>query len=169
MLHWQSSLLLINTVYYIFTLVGVGIFSQSPRIWPPYFHPYPFLTSSSLHQFWGAKWHQGSRRMLYVTGGYPGQWIAMRLGLPKRFMTVLGIYLVSGLYHELPFYLTNHGLNGVMTLFFTAHAIFMEIECQWERLTKRRVGGLGGYLWFFCTFHVLGAKMFSDEYLIRGM
>jgi len=168
-LHWHNLLSGVNLMYHISTLIGVGIFSQSPRIWPPFFYPYALFTSSSLHQFWGLKWHQGLRRVLYVSGGCPGEWIAIRLGLPRRFMTVLGIYIASGLLHELPFYLTGYGLNGKVTLFYIAHAVFMEIECQWERLTKRRVGGFWGYLWFFCTFHVLGAKMCSEEYFIRGL
>ncbi|KAF8517043.1 hypothetical protein BU17DRAFT_50253 [Hysterangium stoloniferum] len=158
-----------KVVYYTFTLIGVGILSQPTQVWPPLFHPYPFFTSHSLHDFWSTKWHQLIRRLLHVWGGYPVEWIAMRFGLPKRFMTVLGIYIVSGFFHQLTLYATGHELNTEILIFFIAHGFFMEIEYQWGRLIKKHVGGLWGSLWVFCTVHVLGAKLFSDPYFVCGV
>ncbi|KAF8517040.1 hypothetical protein BU17DRAFT_50288, partial [Hysterangium stoloniferum] len=158
----------IKMIYYTFTLVGVGIFSQSTHIWPPTFHPYPLFTSHSLHEFWGTRWHQFLRRVLYISGGYPGEWIAMRFGLPRRFMTVLGIFIASGLLHELPLYITGHGLNGKMLFSFTANAVFIAIEYQWGRSTKRHAGGLWGYLCFYC-FLFLMLQIVSDQYFVRGL
>ncbi|KAF8517041.1 hypothetical protein BU17DRAFT_67156 [Hysterangium stoloniferum] len=142
----------IKGTYYAFTLIGVGILSQPTHIWPPLFHPYPLFTSNSLREFWGTRWHQLLRRVLYTSGGYPGEWIAMRFGLPRIVMTVLG-----------------HGLNGRMLFSFTANAVCIAIEYQWGRATKRQAGGLWSYLFFVCVVIVFGAKPFSDQYFVRGL
>lgn len=146
LIHIQTgvqALAAINTTYDILTLFGVGVLGQSPSLWPPLFDN-PWI-SDSLHDFWGRRWHQTMRQTFLIIGGYPGRLIAGELGF------VMGIFLVSGLYHEYGFYTIGRGWDNRMVLFFVFQGFGVILERLWKVVTGRRVGGLFGTLWvYFC-------------------
>lgn len=59
----------------------------------------------------------------------------------------LGSMVASGLYHELPMYLLNKGLDHRVTLFFAVQGVGMVLEEGWKRVTGRKVGGWWGRVW----------------------
>ena len=122
--------------YDIASLVGVGIFQQSPSLWPP-LHDEPWRLSS-LHDFWSKQWHQVLRQTFLVYGGYPGQWVAGDLGM------LFGTFLASGLFHEIGLYLAGEAIDPWVILFFLAQPVGILVEKLYKRHTGRRVGGLLG-------------------------
>ncbi len=127
--------------YSVLTIFAVVVRGHSPSSWPPLFdHPWK---STSVHDFWGKRWHQGLRRMFLVLGGYPGQRIAGQIGL------VLGAFIASGLYHEYTMYLVNRGVDHRVTFFYSIQSVGIILEKLFTRVTGRKVGGPLGWLWAF--------------------
>lgn len=132
-------ILTLEMVYDIFSLVGVGLFNQSPALWPPV-HDEPWHMSS-LHEFWSKRWHQILRSVFLVMGGYPGRWIAGDVGL------LFGTFIASGLYHEVSLCMGGAPFDVRALVFFVAQAFGILVEKVFRRITGRRVGGWAGWLW----------------------
>lgn len=137
-----------ESLYSLGTLIGVGIFGQSPTAWPP-LTSNPFA-ADSIGDFWARRWHQTLRRTFVVMGGIPGGWIAGRLGF------VMGVFIASGLFHEFGAYAIGRGMDHRVTLFFTLQGVGVILEELWKRATGYRVGGWGGRIWAYCVMVCLG-------------
>ncbi|KAF8507387.1 hypothetical protein BU17DRAFT_57470 [Hysterangium stoloniferum] len=152
---------LLNTGYYIYTLIGVYIFSQPYESWPPLFDN-PFA-SQSLHDLWAKRWHALLTRSLFVLGGWPDFWVSGVIGL------VLGSLLASGLFHEFPLYSLGHDPDWRMVAFFGIQGIGLILERLWNKATGSYVGGWYGVLWVYLFLFVLGQPLFTDSYASRGL
>lgn len=142
-------------VYALMTLIGVGIFQQSPLLWPPFLdHPF---SSDSLSDFWAKRWHQFLRRMFVVFGGYPAFWLGSLVSKEvARVFMVFGVFTASGLYHELSTYTMGRGFDKNITLFFVWQAFAVVGERTWYKVTGRKVQGWIGLIWVYFSIMVLG-------------
>ena len=131
--------LAITTTQVWMSAIGVGLLGQSPSDWPPLMDR-PWL-STSLHEFWGRRWHQMMRRPLAILGGIPGEWIAGRVGM------VLGVFIASGLFHEFSAYVLPGHLDHRVTLFFTLQAVGILAEDLYRKVTGQKSGGWLGRAW----------------------
>lgn len=138
-------------VYDLITLFAVGVLDSSPTSWPPVMdNPW---TADSMHAFWATHWHQLLRQTFLVFGGYPGQWIAGRIGM------LLGAFLASGLFHELSMYSMNRGWDYAVIAFFAIQGPIMVLEQIFRRVTGRRIGGPAGRVWVYFIMFVLAQPM----------
>jgi hypothetical protein len=157
-LHLTTGVALIagfEMAYALVTLIGVGLFRQSPLLWPPFLdHPF---SSESLSDFWAKRWHQLLRRMFVIFGGYPAFWFGSWFSkeVAKVFM-VFGVFTASGLYHELSTYTMGRGFDKNITLFFVWQAVAVLGERVWYKVTGRKVQGWIGFTWAFFFIVVLG-------------
>ncbi|KAF8510520.1 hypothetical protein BU17DRAFT_55313 [Hysterangium stoloniferum] len=158
---------LLNTGYYIYTLIGVYILSQPYESWPPLFDN-PFA-SQSLHDLWAKRWHALLTRSLFVLGGWPGQRIVRFLGIRGDIGLVLGSLLASGLFHEFPLYSLGNDLDWRIVAFFGIQGIGLILERLWNKATGTYVGGWYGVLWVYLFLFVLGQPLFTDSYASRGL
>ncbi|KAI0786767.1 hypothetical protein C8Q75DRAFT_771245 [Abortiporus biennis] len=154
----------IELLYDSFALVAVAFLGYSPESWPPLMDLQNFnlFKSSSLHEFWGIRWHQMLRRNFIVAGGIPGYWVFGRYGF------ILGTFVASGLYHELSMYTLASALDHRVTLFFTLQAVGYFLEELLCKLIGRRISGRWGNLWVITWCLVVG-QMASDAWLVRGL
>ncbi|KAK7691631.1 hypothetical protein QCA50_005030 [Cerrena zonata] len=142
------------------TLVGVGIYGQSPKDWP-FILDDPF-DAESLHDLWSRRWHQCLRRVFIVFGGIPGEYFFGRNGM------VFGTFLASGLFHEAGAYLMGRGIDYRVPLFFVLQACGIWIEEWWRNTMGWRMGGTSGTLWAY--FWVVGlGQMCMDSWFQRGL
>lgn len=140
----------------IATLFAVGLLGQSPEQWPPVQDR--AWKATSLHEYWGKRWHQTLRQVFLVYGGYIGRWLAGPMGM------VLGSFFASGLYHEIGMRLPDHRT----TLFFLLQGVGIILEGLWKKTTGRPVGGVAG--WFWAAFFVLViGQMSTDAWAIQGL
>ncbi|KAF8909136.1 hypothetical protein CPB85DRAFT_1376266 [Mucidula mucida] len=146
--------------YQFFALIAVGVFRNSPADWPPVIDQ-PWI-SESMHELWAKRWHQLLRDSFYIYGGYIGGKIAGRGGL------VLGMFLASGLFHELAMYSMRGGFYYEPVIFFAGQAIILWFERLWRTSTGRRVGGWTGRVWVYFVMVVLGQPM-VDSWHRRGL
>lgn len=144
-----------ESAYASMTLVGVGLFHQSPLLWPPFLDR-PF-SSDSLTDFWAKRWHQLLRRMFIVFGGYPGQWLGSWISKEGGKVGMLfGVFIASGLYHELTTYTMGKGVNHSTTLFFVGQAFAVLGERIWYKTTGNKVQGWAGLIWVYFCIMILG-------------
>jgi len=155
----QATLSSVKVTYYMGAVVAVLILGSSTSAWPaPYDHPF---VSTSLHEFWGKRWQQMMRRTLMVLGGIPGQRLAGRIGL------VFGVFMASGILHELAGYTIPRPFDHRVTVCFVLQAVGINLEDIYRRMTGRRVSGKGGWLWAM-IFLVVSMQMAVDAWLILG-
>ncbi|KAF9485778.1 hypothetical protein BDN70DRAFT_870654 [Pholiota conissans] len=128
-------------VYDLVTLIAVGLFGGSPTSWPPVMER-PWH-SDSMHRFWSKDWHQLLRQTFIVFGGYPGKWIAGRMGM------IFGTFIASGMYHECAMYSMDRGFDRNPIIFFGSQGFVLLIERAWKRTTGRPVSGPWGRLWVY--------------------
>ena len=157
-IHLMTGTMLLSgfeTVYALMTLIGVGLFHQSPLLWPPPLdHPF---SSDSLTAFWAKRWHQLLRRLFVIFGGYPGYWIGAWISKEFAKVTMLfGVFTASGLYHELTTYTMGRGFDNNVTLFFVFQAVAALGERVWYKTTGKKVEGWIGLLWVYFCIMVLG-------------
>ena len=98
------------------------------------------------------------RRMFVYVGGYPGKFIAGRIGF------VLGAFLVSGYFHEFGFYTMGKGWDNNVVYFFVIEGVLVVFEGLFKRVTGRRVGGLPGRIWVYLNVLILG-QPFGELYI----
>ena len=144
--------------YDIASLVGVGLLNQPPSTWPPC-HDRPWRTRS-LHEFWSRRWHQILRHTFMIYGGYPGEWLAGGVG------RLFGVFLASGIYHEVGFYLGGSSIDWKVIAFFVLQAVGILAEKSYTAYTGRRVGGWLGFSWA-ALFVVLLGQMCSESFDIQ--
>ncbi|KAF8316130.1 hypothetical protein DL93DRAFT_794859 [Clavulina sp. PMI_390] len=170
-------------IYTVFSLIGVLLCGSNPSSWPPLFDS-PWI-STSLHDFWGRRWHQLFRRSFLIGGGYPlaaavGWMVSVRkkhapssadgaTGKKKSSITpaalAIGTCLVSGLVHNGDYYAQRDSrMPGVSTIaFFATQGVAMALEREWKRMTGRQVNGIWGWLWVFIWMAVL-AQPFMETW-----
>ena len=136
----------------IATLVGVGVLGQDPAAWPPIQDK--AWKATSLHEYWGKRWHQTLRQVFLVFGGRIGAHFAGSVGM------VLGSFFASGMYHELGMHMSDHRV----TLFFLIQGVGIILEGLWKRATGRNVEGVLGWMW--TAFFVLVIGQITSEYLL---
>ena len=126
------------------SLLAVGILGDSPEAWYPlYDSPW---RATSLHDFWGRRWHQILRHMFLSFGGYPGMWLGGKAGL------VLGTFFASGMFHALGLQMSDPRV----VLFFLLQGVGVLLEDVYRRCTGRRVDGPAGWCWTALCVVVLG-------------
>ena len=144
-----------ETAYALTTLIGVGLFHQSPLLWPPFLdHPF---SSDSLTIFWAKRWHQFLRRLFVIFGGYPGYWLGSWISKEAaKVMMLFGVFTASGLYHELTTYTMGRGFDRNITLFFVWQAFATLGERVWYKTTGRKVQGWIGLFWVYFCIMIIG-------------
>ncbi|KAG8215148.1 hypothetical protein J3R82DRAFT_8639 [Butyriboletus roseoflavus] len=146
--------------YQLLAIVCVILFHQHPSQWPPLFDS-PWL-STSLSELWGRRWHQMMRDMLLTLGGQPFDYMFGRLG------SVLGVFLVSGIFHDIELRSSGRGGNSVVPVgFWTMQGIGVILERVWKKVTGRSVGGVWGWMWMVGWLTFWGVPM-VDEYAKVG-
>lgn len=144
-----------EAAYAFTTLIGVGLLDQSPLLWPPFFDR-PF-SSDSLAIFWAKRWHQLLRRTFFVFGGYPGEWLGSLISKEAGKLGMLfGVFIASGLFHELTTYTMGRGFDKNITLFFVVQAAATLSERVWYKVTGRKVQGWIGLFWVYFCIMILG-------------
>ncbi|KAJ7104268.1 membrane bound O-acyl transferase family-domain-containing protein [Mycena belliarum] len=143
-----------------FAIIGVTIFLQSPTEWPPIFRS-PWL-STSLTDFWAARWHQLFRQDFIAIGGKPLSLVAGRAG------GVLGAFFVSGILH----YIGLWGMHGVsdlrVLLFFLVMGLGVILEGLWSQCSGMRVRGWFGWIWTAVWLVTVGPLM-TDPWCQNGI
>ncbi|KAI6151250.1 hypothetical protein BKA82DRAFT_4125575 [Pisolithus tinctorius] len=139
----------IQTHYDIGTFIGVAVFQQDPAQWPPLFDA-PWK-ATSLHEFWGYRWHQLVRRTFIVLGGRPLGFVFGRVGY------VTGSFLASGVLHNVMLATLSQSAEWwTMLLSFGMMALGIIVERMFMQMTGRRVGGWIGRVWTMAWLLVWG-------------
>lgn len=162
-----------SLTYNIVALVSVILLHSDPRGWPPLMD-LPWL-STSLHDFWGRRWHQLLRRPFLLVGGVPfahiyralsgsaskNKNVAQKQGLSPSAIA-FGTFVASGLHHSLMSYSTLRGRPyGYGTFFFfAAQSLGLALETEWRNKTGKRVGGFSGWIWT-ALWLIIGGQIFS--------
>jgi len=188
-LHSLSTMLVISTslemmnimtvlpTYYLYPLAQrMGL---SPRLseqlnpagFPRQFGP--ILELSSLAHFWGKTWHQKLRRPFLFCGGKPAMALARRFGASQSLQKacgVMGVFIVSGLFHELPMYAFQREPHPYPRklfqsfpgsfLFFFVQSFGVILEPMIIPYIPKRLGG--GRLWT-AMFLFLTAPLFTRD------
>ncbi|KZT73256.1 hypothetical protein DAEQUDRAFT_461423 [Daedalea quercina L-15889] len=140
----------------IATLIAVGLMGQSPEQWPPV-QDRPWK-ATSLHDYWGKRWHQSLRQVFLVFGGRIGGWLVGPPGM------VLGSFFASGMYHEVGMHMSDHRV----TLFFLLQGAGIILEGLWKKTTGKPVGGVVGWIWTAFFVLVIG-QISTDAWAIQGL
>ncbi|KAI6138545.1 hypothetical protein BKA82DRAFT_4235258, partial [Pisolithus tinctorius] len=143
------------------TFIGVTVLQQDPAQWPPLFDA-PWK-ATSLHDFWGYRWHQLVRRTFIVLGGRPLGFVFGRVGY------VVGSFLASGVLHHLVLATLNQSVNWWTMLFsFGMMALGIIVEHTFTQMTGRKVGGWIGRVWTMAWLLVWG-NMIVDGFARAGL
>ncbi|CAE6367420.1 unnamed protein product [Rhizoctonia solani] len=177
-LHFATGVAIIagfNLVYGIFTLMFV-LWWQSPSAWPPVMER-PWATTS-LHDFWGKRWHQLLRQTFFVGGGYPLSFLSQTIfgvffseqvaHAVGHCGLILGTFTASGLFHMFAMYAMGRGIEWKVVGFFSAQAIALILERAWKNTTGRRVDGWCGRAWSY-LWVVGGGQWYIDAWHRRGL
>ncbi|KAF8685652.1 Membrane bound O-acyl transferase family [Rhizoctonia solani] len=164
-----------NMFYGLLTLIAVSWW-QPPSAWPPVTEN-PWATTS-LHDFWGKRWHQLLRQAFFVGGGYPlaflgktifGVLFGERVGRTAALWgLLLGTFTASGLFHMFAMYAMGQGIEWKVVGFFSAQAIALILERAWRTATGRRVEGWWGRAWSYLWI-VGGGQWCVDAWHRRGL
>lgn len=148
-------------IYDVCSIIMVGIFNDSPEMYPPMFDS-PW-TATSVSSFWGKTWHQMVRQTFFIMGGFPLQYIFALLH-PALASTglLIGTFLGSGIFHSLVL-LAMDGKLGYNTLsYFMFQAIIVASERILYVNTGYKPRGFVGHLWSLLS--VVG----TAQYLGKG-
>ncbi|KIJ08736.1 hypothetical protein PAXINDRAFT_102467 [Paxillus involutus ATCC 200175] len=138
--------------YQLQAILFVALLQQRPSQWPPLFDS-PWL-STSLSDLWARRWHQMIRHILLALGGRPFGYLFGRLG------SVIGVFLLSGIFHDIELRSMGRGGNSlVLTGFFVMNGVGVVLERVWKRVCGRRVGGIWGWIWTFSWLALWGIPM----------
>ncbi|XP_021849622.1 probable long-chain-alcohol O-fatty-acyltransferase 5 [Spinacia oleracea] len=171
-LHLGLLWLAYSGLIYLFLDVVVGICNKLAKaiidveLYPPFDEPY---LSTSLQDFWSRRWNLMVTDVLRHTIYEPTRAILSKY-LSKQsalISSVMAVFLVSGLIHELIFYYLTFveptwevtlffGLNGLCVILegFLKHGLGHKLRLHWAisgPITLGLVMGTG-YLWFFRPF-----------------
>jgi hypothetical protein len=143
------------------TLCGVVLFRQYPTQWPPLFNE-PWR-STSLSQFWAKRWHQVFRNSFIFMGGKPLAFLAGRAG------GVMGVFLISGLLHDLGMWGMGRGTEFQSVAgFFLMMGFGILIEGMWKNVSGKKVGGWAGWIWTM-LWAIAWSNVLVDAWLRRGL
>ncbi|KAI6046703.1 hypothetical protein EDC04DRAFT_2887546 [Pisolithus marmoratus] len=149
-----------QTVYDICSFIGVTVVQQDPAQWPPAFDE-PWK-ATSLHEFWGYRWHQLARRTFIVLGGWPLGFVFGRVGY------VLGSFLASGIIHNIAVAMLDQNAEWwSMLLWFGMMALGIIIEHVFKQVTGKRVGGWPGRVWTMAWL-LMSGNMMVERFLRAG-
>ncbi|KAF8552901.1 hypothetical protein OG21DRAFT_1442750 [Imleria badia] len=149
----------LQSCYDLCTILGVLILGQDPTQWPPVFDA-PWR-ATSLADFWGRRWHQLFRQIFLYLGGYPLSSIVGRAGI------VIGSFLVSAVYHDIVLITLNSESEWRMLVGFGMVAVGILIEDVFKDVTRRKVGGLVGWVWTM-GWILLWGNVIVDGYMRAG-
>ncbi|KAF8835273.1 hypothetical protein BDN67DRAFT_975519 [Paxillus ammoniavirescens] len=142
-------------VYQLQAVLFVTLLQQRPSQWPPLFDS-PWL-STSLGDLWGRRWHQMLRHLLLTLVGRPFGYLFGRLG------GIIGVFLLSGLVHDIEFRSLGRGGNSlVVTGFFVMNGVGIVLERVWKHVCGRRVGGIWGWIWTFSWMALWGTPLVDN-------
>lgn len=148
--------------------------SSLKKEWPPLFDQPTHATS--LRDFWSNRWHAVFKRNFWVSGGKPGLWLGGHVGgllgrgadtfVPSKAKTswenqmrsvgmrmggVMGVFLMSGLLHDLGMWCMGQGLDlRRVTGYFLLQGVGLivenalglgQVEKNKEKATTRDAGG----------------------------
>ncbi|KIJ61702.1 hypothetical protein HYDPIDRAFT_176869 [Hydnomerulius pinastri MD-312] len=146
--------------YQLQSIIFVTLFQQHPSQWPPLFNS-PWL-STSLSDLWGRRWHQMLRHVLLTLGGRPFAYLFGRLG------GVIGVFVISGLFHDGELRSVGRGGNSLVVIgFFTMNGVGIVLERVWKKMYGKSVGGIWGWVWTFSWLALWGVPM-VDEWAKAG-
>ncbi|KIJ18060.1 hypothetical protein PAXINDRAFT_167360 [Paxillus involutus ATCC 200175] len=141
--------------YQLQAILFVTLLQQRPSQWPPLFDS-PWL-STSLGDLWGRRWHQMFRHVFLTLGGRPFSYLFGRLG------GIIGVFLLSGVYHDIEFRSLGRGGNSLVVIgFFVMNGVGIVLERVWKRVYGRRVGGTWGWIWTFSWLALCGVPMVDN-------
>ncbi|KAL1742264.1 hypothetical protein HDZ31DRAFT_66131 [Schizophyllum fasciatum] len=157
-------------VYYLITLIAVGLLDSDPIYWPPVLDG-PHL-AESMHQLWSTSWHQMLRNTFVTYGGVPGLVLGRTLGRAVggdkgakalgNALAVVGTFFASGLFHEVSMSAMGRGWDNAPIIFFAMQAPILFLERAWRAVTGKRVGGWPGRLWVYFVMFVLAQPMVNS-------
>ncbi|KAI4522365.1 hypothetical protein K525DRAFT_223306 [Schizophyllum commune Loenen D] len=157
-------------VYYLITLIAVGLLHSDPIYWPPVLDG-PHL-AESMHQLWSTSWHQMLRNTFVTYGGIPGLVLGREIGrfiggekgakVVGNSLAVVGTFLASGLFHEVSMSAMGRGWDNAPIIFFAMQAPILFLERAWRVVTGKRVGGWPGRLWVYFVMFVLAQPMVNS-------
>ncbi|KAJ9478749.1 MBOAT_2 domain-containing protein [Pseudozyma hubeiensis] len=161
------------TQYMMHTMLAsifVGVFHDLPSRWDPPLVRYPWL-STSVADFWSRRWHQTLRVTFMTVGYWPVR--AALIGVAGRRIAIMaaicGVFLVSGVFHDLATSATIPGFGITkITLFFAIQPIAMFGENMFEQWTGRKVQGFWGWLWA-ATWILGAAPILIEAFSMSGM
>ena len=140
--------------------IGVIIFRQHPTQWPPLF--YKPWRSTSLAEFWGKRWHQAFKPSFIAVAGNPLSVLFGRAG------QVLGVFLMSGLLHDISLWGMGRGTEfWSVGGFFLMMAVGVILEDIWKS-SGRKVNGVVGWVWTM-GWTIGWANMLVDAWYKRGV
>ena len=147
--------------YYITTFIAVGLFQQSPTLWPPLSErPY---RATSLNKFWTTCWHQCFREIFIGFGGKPFAYVFGKAG------GVMGAFLISGILHDLGCWGLGRGTDPLrITGFFLMNGVGLILEHVYKSVTGKRVGGVVGLIWTYIWVVAWGSILF-DAWFEHGL
>ena len=151
----------IQVGYDFCTLIGIILFRQYPSQWPPIFNE-PWR-STSLSEFWAQRWHQLFRHCFITIGGRPFAWLIGRSGV------VMGVFLTSGLLHDLGMWGMGRGMEfWSVSGFFLMMGIGVLVEGMWKSISGEKTRGWVGWTW--TMFWVIGwSHILADAWFRRGL
>jgi Membrane bound O-acyl transferase family len=151
----------IRLCYDFCTLCGIILFRQYPAQWPPIFNQ-PWQ-STSVSDFWAKRWHQVFRDSFMFVGGRPMDFFAGRLG------SVIGVFFVSGLLHDLGLWGMGRGTDFWHVVgFFSIMGVGVVIEAVWRNTSGTKVHGWIGWAW--TMLWVIGwGNLVVDAWLRSGL
>ena len=151
----------VDIYYHVSTLVGRILLRQSIWQWPPLFdRP---LTSTSITDCWGFRWHQLFRYGFVVFGLRPGRALLGRPG------ALVGAFAVSGVMHDLGMWGLGQGTEfSTVGGFFLLMGVGAALEHGFQQMTGRRVGGFWGWAWTM-VWTVSWGTLMIDAWARRGM
>ncbi|KAF8841621.1 hypothetical protein BDN67DRAFT_1068326 [Paxillus ammoniavirescens] len=142
----------IQWTYQLQAVLFVTLLQQRPSQWPPLFDS-PWL-STSLGDLWGRRWHQVFRHVFMTLGGRPFGYLFGRLG------GIIGVFLLSGVYHDIELRSVGRGGNSLVVIgFFVMNGVGIVLERVWKRIYGRHVGGTWGWIWTFSWMALCGVPM----------
>ena len=148
--------------YDLCTIPAVLILGQDPAQWPPAFDA-PWR-ATSLHEFWGRRWHQWARRTFLFLAGHP---LSTLLGPAGR---VLGAFLASVAMHDIILVCLD-GKAGArwMLVGFGMNAPGLLAERGFYQLTGKRVDGVIGWVWTMAWLSLSGNAIFEGYARVAGI
>jgi hypothetical protein len=151
----------INTIYHLFTVLGVLFLGQGPSDWPVLFNS-P-LSATSLVDFWGKRWHQLFRRNFVVIGGKPLHFLFGKVG------GVVGIFLVSGLLHDWGMWGMGQGTEfQSVGGYFLLQSFGVLLEGALQSFYGVKVDGWLGTIWTF-SWVVVPCNIMVEAWFQRGL